>query len=343
MVVRQPIYGLLFGNVLLFALAFVMRHHTLVALTPGRAADFGFLNEMGALMVWGTAILFFDCILIILLYERSRAWFGDRVFPRLLLCGALVLTFDQAAFFIGLHMLTGAGLPVLVGGWIAKMGAVALYSVLAAALSDLFRAPARPPHRRAADIRRIRHADLSRALRGSAGAHRLRCLDRRARPPFAGIVRPPRGRNAAAPAGRWRCCVDRHRSFQGVQRPLRPCRRRARCSSTSRSKSWRRARVSDFTYRFGGEEFVVIADGGGEPTMRWRSASASAAALPANGWRRAGARLTVSIGIATCPRDAHGLRRAVRGRRQAALSGQGRRPQSRRRRCERRLRQTCPA
>jgi len=29
-VVRQPIYGLLFGNVLLFALAFLMRHHTLV-------------------------------------------------------------------------------------------------------------------------------------------------------------------------------------------------------------------------------------------------------------------------------------------------------------------------
>src|SRR5450830_1790016 len=38
-VVRQPIYGLLFGNVLLFALAFVMRHHTLVALVPGRVAD----------------------------------------------------------------------------------------------------------------------------------------------------------------------------------------------------------------------------------------------------------------------------------------------------------------
>ena len=102
-VVRQPIYGLLFGNVLLFALAFVMRHHTFVALAPGRAADFAFLNEMGALMVWGTAILFFDCILIILLYERSRTWFGDHVFPRLALCGALVLTFDQAAFFAGLH------------------------------------------------------------------------------------------------------------------------------------------------------------------------------------------------------------------------------------------------
>lgn len=68
-VVRQPIYGLLFGNVLLFALAYLMRHHTPVSLTPGRGADFVFLNEMGALMVWGTAILFFDCIIMILLYE----------------------------------------------------------------------------------------------------------------------------------------------------------------------------------------------------------------------------------------------------------------------------------
>ena len=119
-VVRQPIYGLLFGNVLLFALAFVMRHHNLVALTPGRAADFAFLNEMGALMVWGTAILFFDCILMILLYERSRSWFRDRIFPRLALCGVLVLTFDQMAFFAGLHMLTGAGLDVLIGGGLPK-------------------------------------------------------------------------------------------------------------------------------------------------------------------------------------------------------------------------------
>ena len=125
-VVRQPIYGLLFGNVLLFALAYLMRLYTPIALTPGRVADFTFLNEMGALMVWGTAILFFDCIIMILLYERSRGWFRVRIFPRLALCGVLVLTFDQVAFFAGLHMLTGAGTEVLVGGLIAKMAAVAL-------------------------------------------------------------------------------------------------------------------------------------------------------------------------------------------------------------------------
>src|ERR1700733_3576193 len=78
-VVRQPIYGLLMGNLLMIALAALMRHHGLVALGPDRIADFGFLYEMGALMVWGTALLFIDCILLILIYEQSRAWLSDRI------------------------------------------------------------------------------------------------------------------------------------------------------------------------------------------------------------------------------------------------------------------------
>src|SRR5262245_1873034 len=56
-VVRQPIYGLLIGNLLMVALAALMRHHALIPLGPGRVADFGFLDEMGALMIWGTALL----------------------------------------------------------------------------------------------------------------------------------------------------------------------------------------------------------------------------------------------------------------------------------------------
>ena len=130
-VVRQPIYGLLIGNLLMVALAALVRHHTLLPLGPGRLADFGFLDEMGALMVWGTALLFLDCILIILLYEHLRSWLGDRVLARLALAGALVLSFDQLGFYLGLRLLTGAPLSVLVGGWVAKMGAVAIYSVLA--------------------------------------------------------------------------------------------------------------------------------------------------------------------------------------------------------------------
>src|SRR5215510_7276301 len=37
MMVRQPIYGLLVGNLLLVAMALVIRHHALVPLGPGRA------------------------------------------------------------------------------------------------------------------------------------------------------------------------------------------------------------------------------------------------------------------------------------------------------------------
>src|SRR5580700_1033358 len=120
-VVRQPIYGLLIGNLLLFALAFLVRQHGAAALAADRQADFGFLDEMGALMVWGTLILFADCIMMILLYERLRKPFGDRVLGRLLLTGALILSFDQVAFYAGLHYLTGAPLSVLFGGWVAKM------------------------------------------------------------------------------------------------------------------------------------------------------------------------------------------------------------------------------
>jgi hypothetical protein len=129
-VVRQPIYGLLVGNILVVMLAYMMRNHALMPLSPERVADLGFLNEMGALMVWGTGILFLDCILIILLYERARLWFGNRIFVRLAVSGAVVLTFDQVAFFAGLHVLTGAGVAVLIGGWVAKMGAVAIYTLL---------------------------------------------------------------------------------------------------------------------------------------------------------------------------------------------------------------------
>ncbi len=96
-------------------------------------SDFGFLDQMGALMVWGTLILFADCVMMILLYERLRALRNGYLLVRLALTGALVLSFDQAAFFAGLHYLTGAPLSVLFGGWASKMAAVAIYAGLGTA------------------------------------------------------------------------------------------------------------------------------------------------------------------------------------------------------------------
>jgi diguanylate cyclase (GGDEF)-like protein len=253
-------------------------------------------------MVWGTATLFFDCIIIILLYERSRAWFGDHVFPRLLLCGAIVLSFDQAAFFAGLHMLTGAGYSMLIGGWIAKMGAVVLYSVLATVYLLYFERPL--GHRRDApriwDIfdtltYRERYEDLLArtgcdALTGALDRHSLEAHGRRAVEHAAAAGRP---------LALLLIDIDHFKAFND------------RFGHATGDKALKRialdimaaARMSDFTYRFGGEEFVVIADDVNADDalslaerIRRRIAGATAA--------DSHERLTVSIGIATCSRDA---------------------------------------
>lgn len=297
-VVRQPIYGLLFGNVLLFALAFIMRHHVLVSFIPDRTADFAFLNEMGALMVWGTAILFFDCILIILTYERSRTWLGDNVFPRLLVSSALILSFDQAAFWTGLHVLTGAGLPVLVGGWIAKMGAVVLYSAMAAVYLIYFERPlSRRCEPRIWDVfdtltYRERYEDLlartgSDALTGALDRHSLESYGRRAVEHAAAGGRP---------LALLLIDIDHFKAFNDRFGHAAGDRKLKQIVVAIMAS----ARVNDFTYRFGGEEFVVVADDIG---------TADALAL-AERIRRAIAALatrdavTASIGVATCPADA---------------------------------------
>lgn len=302
-VVRQPIYGLLIGNVLLFALGFLMRQYQAVPLPDGRAADFGFLDQMGALMVWGTAILYLDCILIILIYERSRAWLGNRLWPRLLLSGAVVLSFDQMAFFAGLTMLTGAGFAVLVGGWIAKMGAVALYSALAAFYLLRFERPLgrRTDTPRIWDIfdtltYRERYEDLLArtgcdALTGALDRHSLEAHGRRAVEHAAAAHRP---------LALIVIDIDHFKAFND------------RFGHATGDKALKRivldimaaARMSDSTYRYGGEEFVVIADGVNADDalalgerIRRRVALTPAVSDPES-------RVTVSIGIATCPRDA---------------------------------------
>jgi diguanylate cyclase (GGDEF)-like protein len=298
MVVRQPIYGLLFGNVLLFALGFVMRHH---AGLPGHAADYGFIDQMGALMVWGTAILFFDCIIIILLYERARAWFGDRLLPRVALAGALVLNFDQLAFFVGLSTLTGAGLPMLVGGWIAKMGAVALYSVMAALYLQRFERPLLRSRNapRIADVfdlltYRERYEDLLArtgcdALTGALDRHSLEAHGRRSVEHAAAAGRP---------LALLLVDIDHFKSFND------------RFGHSAGDRMLKRVtldimaavRVSDFTYRFGGEEFVVIAEdiGPEEATAMAERIRRRIAGVAAT---HAGEAVTVSIGVAMCPRD----------------------------------------
>ncbi|MGA8651188.1 MAG: GGDEF domain-containing protein [Xanthobacteraceae bacterium] len=300
-VVRQPIYGLLIGNLLLFALAFLTRQHGVEALAANRHADFAFLDEMGALMVWGTAILFIDCILMILLYERSRAFFGGRILARLALTGALVLTFDQVAFYAGVRFLTGAPLVVLLGGWISKMAAVAIYAALGAAYLRRVELPDRRKKHapRLVDVfdlltYRERYEDLLArsgrdALTGALDRGRLEHLGRK---------RVEEAALAGRPLSLFIIDIDHFKSFNdrfGHAAGDIVLQRIVRIIAAT-------VRPSDSVFRFGGEEFVVIADD---------LARAAALALGERIRRDVASHMeadvplvTVSIGLATCADDA---------------------------------------
>jgi diguanylate cyclase (GGDEF)-like protein len=300
-VVRQPIYGLLIGNLLLFALAFLTRRHGTESVLANRHADFAFLDEMGALMVWGTLILFVDCILMILLYERSRTFLGGRrLLLRLALTGALILSFDQIAFYGGLRYLTGAPLAVLFGGWISKMAAVAIYAVLGAAYLrrvELPRKAKRPP--RIIDVfdlltYRERYEDLLArsgrdALTGALDRGRLEHMGRK---------RVEEATLAGRPLSLLIIDIDHFKSFNdrfGHAAGDVVLQRIVRIISAA-------VGPSDAVFRFGGEEFVVIAD---ELTR------AAALALGERIRRDVASHMeadvplvTVSIGLATCAEDA---------------------------------------
>ena len=300
-VVRQPIYGLLFGNLLMVALAVLMRHHGLVAVTPDRLADFKFLDEMGALMVWGTILLFVDCIVLILIYERSRAWLSNRVLVRLGLAGAVVLTFDQVFFYAGLRFLTGAPVSVLIGGWAAKMFAVAIYSVLVGCYLHWFERPSAlsGSPRRIADVfdmltYRERYEDLLArtgrdALTGAFDRGRLESHGR-------GTIED--GIRSGRPVSLLLIDIDHFKSFNdryGHAAGDAVLRRIARDIMAT-------VRATDQVFRFGGEEFVLICDG---------LSAGPALALGerirreiAGGVESDPEHMTVSIGIATCGANA---------------------------------------
>jgi diguanylate cyclase (GGDEF)-like protein len=297
-VVRQPIYGLLFGNLLIVAMAALLRHTSAVSLSPDRLPDFGFLDQIGGLMVWGTILLFVDSILIILLYERSRAWLGRHVALRLWLCSALVLSFDQAGFSLGLHLMFAADPSVMLGGWVAKMAAAAFYAPLAAGYLRWFETRSE----RVGDAPRL--ADVFGALTYRERYEDL--LARSRRDALTGLY--DRGQleaegrrrvDAMAAAG---CDVtllvvdiDEFKRFNdrhGHAAADVMLRRIADSITAS-------VRQADLVFRYGGEEFVVICEdlAGVSALMLGEHLRARIAAMDGP------YRVTVSIGIATAPQE----------------------------------------
>ena len=197
--VRQPIYGLLLGNALTVGLCLLLRFHDIEALPSGLAPDIGFIDDMGWLMVWGTALLYVDAILIILLYERLGRSFGKALFPRIVAVGRLHPDLRPDRLLRGAafrHRRAGRGAGRRLG---RQDGGRPRLQPDACRLFPLRRGRAAAVAAR--PVRHFRNADLPRALRGAGRARRPR------RPDGAAASRASstssassRSRHACAPA-----------------------------------------------------------------------------------------------------------------------------------------------
>ncbi len=302
--VRQPIYGLFLGNLLTVGLAQILQAHAAVALPGGRAADMGFLDEMGWLMVWGTALLYVDAIAIILLYERLGRVMERFVVLRFAISGAIVLTFDQIGFYSVLHLLFQAPPEVFFGGWSAKLLAVVVYSLLFAAYlrldqSDRWSASTR----QISDIfHDLTFRERYQALLAKAGVDGLTGVFDRSRYEADGpeMVRESiaKGRPISVviiDADRFKEINDQFGHLHGdtVLRELAGCLAKG-------------ARPGDHLSRFGGEEFVLLlADTGHDAAMM--IAERLRRDISGCVFRPDGQALTISVGVATAPEDGRTL------------------------------------
>ncbi|MFG1346921.1 GGDEF domain-containing protein [Xanthobacter autotrophicus DSM 431] len=302
LVARQPIYGLFLGNLLLIALVALLRQHHAVP-APGTPADLSFMDQLGALMVWSTFLLFMDCIAMILLYEQLSRRLKRVPVLAIWLTLAVVLSFDQLGFFSVLHLAMGVPFSAGLGGWLGKMLAAGVYALLLTYYLAHWEMAATTPTRRISDVfdvltYRQRYERLEEVSRRDALTNVL----------HRGQLEPL-GRDLLAvsnttgrPMSLLLVDVDDFKDVNDVhghQTGDEVLRRLAACLTEG-------LRQGDYVVRYGGDEFAVFAPGVAHPAALQLAAMlrelVAEMELPSGVVRQ-----TLSIGVATAPQDGEAL------------------------------------
>ena len=301
LVARQPIYGLLFGNVLTALLVIVLSQHAAVVSSGAAPIDTHLLDQLGALMVWGSLLLFVDCLLVILLYERLArvAWLPLEA--RLWCASVAVLLFDQAGFFAMLHGAYDVPWSAGLGGLVGKVVAALCYALLIGLYlrrfdRDVDDAEAEPVRIR--DLfQMLTYRQRYEALRSEAHSDALTGLPHRGRLDRVGARLLEEARASGRPLSALMIDIDHFKRLNdsfGHQAGDEALQRVATMLRTALSPADERA------FRYGGDEFVVLLT----------DSDAARAADFADSLRRTLAReesplrgvLDVSIGVATATR-----------------------------------------
>lgn len=296
---RQPIYGLLAGNMLMVVLTLVLRFPTDLANLSGYPPDLRFLDQIGFLMIWGSILLFIDLIALVLLYERLGRLVTNALFARLFISLAVVLSFDQIAFYAGLRIVNNVPISAFYGGWIAKMGAVCFFSgTIALYLRFAEESTARVRPYRAADVfDRLTYRQRYEKLVEQVGKDSLTGLQDRGRFDIKGPDMLRLASRTDRNVSLMMIDIDHFKSINDEYgHPQGDRVIRGVAGAIMQVK-----RAGDELFRYGGEEFALLCpespSGAAALSERVREAVAD---LSHFGLERS---VTVSIGIATYPVD----------------------------------------
>nr|WP_312858538.1 GGDEF domain-containing protein [Rhizobium sp. G21] len=305
--VRQLIYGLLGGNFICLLFAFILRLHPGHGLAPGAMPDNDFLDQMGVLMVWGTALLYIEAVGVILLYEALGRWMGRSPAPRLWVASVLALAFDQIGFYAALHILYDAPASVFWATLFGKCFFASVYAVLAAVYFRFFASGVATEKRFPSDV----FADLTYrerydALLARSGVDTLTGVMNRGRLEEVGPSLIQRHLHMSADLSLLIADVDH---FKLINDRLGHLEGDAVLKAIAQAlKSGLRNDV-DQLFRFGGEEFLILMPGIGEDAalnaaerLRQRVEAQVTAG---------GAPVSISIGVASAPAGGDSLRSLI--------------------------------
>ena len=300
-IMRQPIYGLLIGNMLILGLALILRLYSNPADLPGYNPDLRFVDQIGLLMVWGTVLLFVDIIAMVLIYERLGRSVVDTIPGRIFVSLAIVLTFDQMFFYLGLQFLSGVPESAFYGGWIAKIAAAAFFTLmLTLYLRFIETSPLPARSQGPSDVfDRLTYRHRYERLAEQVGKDALTGLQDRGRFDSAGPRMLENSSQTERSLSLLMIDIDHFKSINDRYGHLEGDRVIQKVAATISGIT----RAGDEFFRYGGEEFALLCSdtppGAVALAERIRTAVAGSVAHPDPA--RA---VTVSIGVATFPRDA---------------------------------------
>jgi diguanylate cyclase (GGDEF)-like protein len=305
--VRQLIYGLLGGNAICLMFAFILRMHPGLGLAPGAMPDSEFLNQMGVLMVWGTALLYLEAVGVILLYEALGRYMGRSPAPRLWVACVSALIFDQVGFYAALSILYDAPVSVFWASLGGKCFFATVYALMAALYFRFFASGSANARRFPADV----FADLTYrerydALLAWSGVDTLTGVMNRGRLEEIGPELIERQMENGSPLSLLIADVDH---FKQINDRFGHLQGDAVLKAIADALGSGLRKDVDLLFRFGGEEFLILMPGIGQDVAlkaAERLRRRVEAQVPAGG-----AAVSISIGVASAPEGGETLRALI--------------------------------